>query len=95
MMSPTRVALATPHPRYDALEGALRAIHGLDVLRVRTPGELDSEDLERFAPSYVFFPHWSSKIPARIFESHKRQHQYPSNIPGRYAASSRAHMGRF
>lgn len=68
MTSPTRVALATPHPRYDALERALSAIHGLDVLRVRTPGELNSEALERFSPSHVFFPHWSSKIPAQIFE---------------------------
>jgi len=68
MMSPTRVVLATPHSRYDALERALRAVHGLDVLRVRTPGELNPEDLERFAPGYVFFPHWSSKIPAQIFE---------------------------
>lgn len=68
MTSPARIALATPHPRYDALERALRAIHGFEVLRIRTPDELDLEALERFAPNHVFFPHWSSKIPADVFE---------------------------
>jgi len=68
MNSPARVVLATPHPRYDDLERALQAIHGLEVLRVRTSSELNREALGRFAPSHVFFPHWSSKIPADIFE---------------------------
>jgi methionyl-tRNA formyltransferase len=68
MTSPARIALATPHPRYDALERALHAIHGIEVLRVRTPSELNLAALERFAPTHVFFPHWSSKIPSDIFE---------------------------
>ncbi len=32
--------------------------------------ELEAFDLERFSPDYVFFPHWSYKIPAEIYEKY-------------------------
>ena len=31
---------------------------------VQTPDELTSELLEKIAPRYVFFPHWSWRVPA-------------------------------
>lgn len=63
-----RIALATPQARYDALEDRLRTENGFEVLRVRTPAALDEATLTTFGPSHVFFPHWSWKIPAAVFE---------------------------
>lgn len=63
-----RVVIASPHIRHDALEVSLRDRLGLDVLRVREPSALNLSGLNEFMPSYVFFPHWSWKIPAEIFD---------------------------
>lgn len=63
-----RIALATPHARYDALETGLRTEHGFEVLRVRAPAELTEAAMTAFGPSHVFFPHWSWKIPTAVFE---------------------------
>lgn len=68
MVEKMRVALATPHVRHDAIEVMLQERLGLDVLRVREQSELDLSRLYAFMPSYVFFPHWSWKIPAEIYE---------------------------
>ena len=32
-----------------------------------TPEELVAETLEKLHPQYIFFPHWSNRIPANIF----------------------------
>lgn len=63
-----RIVLATPHRRHDALERSLRQL-GMDVMRVRDRDGLDASALRQFDPSHVFFPHWSWKIPASIFEA--------------------------
>jgi methionyl-tRNA formyltransferase len=63
-----RVVLATPHDRHDFLEIKLRQHLGLEVLRVRNESELCSDELVKFLPNYIFFPHWSWKIPAVIYE---------------------------
>lgn len=63
-----RIILATPHKRYDALERALVEQKKFDVLRLRRTDELTVEIIESFGAEYVFFPHWSSRIPAPIFE---------------------------
>lgn len=68
MANKLRVVIASPHERHDALEVMLRDHLGLDVLRVREQSELDPSKLSTFMPSYVFFPHWSWKIPAEIYE---------------------------
>lgn len=68
MANKLRVVIASPHERHDALEVMLRDRLGLDVLRVREQSELDLPKLNAFMPSYVFFPHWSWKIPAEIYE---------------------------
>lgn len=68
MMTVLRVVIATPHARHNAMEAAMRERLGIDVLRVRSPTELDVSALADFAPRFIFFPHWSWKIPADIYE---------------------------
>lgn len=65
----TRIAIATPHPRYDALESALREVHGFDVVRIREREALTAEHLEFLAPRYVFLPHWSWIVPSSVHET--------------------------
>jgi methionyl-tRNA formyltransferase len=66
MTSPC-IVLATPHARFDALEKALRA-RGVDVLRIREREALTIDMLSKHAPRYVFFPHWSWRIPTEIHQ---------------------------
>ena len=66
MSARRRIVLATPHPRYDALEEALRRQHGFEVARIRQRSELSPDALAALAPSHVFLPHWSWKIPEEI-----------------------------
>jgi methionyl-tRNA formyltransferase len=68
MNEPYRIVVATPHTRYDGLEAALRERLGYGVLRIREPADLDIATLREFAPSHVFFPHWSWKIPPEIHD---------------------------
>jgi methionyl-tRNA formyltransferase len=71
MSTPRRIVLATPHPRYDVLEAALRARHGFDVLRLRDRTELTASALAAHAPTHVFFPHWSWLIPESVYGRHE------------------------
>lgn len=64
----SRIALATPHRRHDRLDARLRRVHGFEVLRIRTQEELNVASLASFAPQFIFFPHWSWRIPAPIYE---------------------------
>lgn len=68
-MKKTSVALATPHPRHDALETELRGMPRIEVVRFRGKDELTAAALAAIKPRYVFFPHWSWKIPADVFEN--------------------------
>lgn len=68
MQPKTKIVVAAPFSRSDALEATLRA-RGFDVLRLRGPDELNAESLRAFNPCYVFFPHWSWKIPAEIHDA--------------------------
>jgi methionyl-tRNA formyltransferase len=65
------IVLATPHSRNDELEAHLRRLPGLNVERIRDRDALTAGALTRIAPRYIFFPHWSWKIPADIFENHE------------------------
>lgn len=67
-MTDLRVVIATPHARHDAIEVAVSERLGLEVLRVRILSELDAPTLADFGPRYIFFPHWSWKIPVDIYE---------------------------
>lgn len=63
-----RVVIATPHPRYDSLVDRLNSTKDWRIERVTSPDELTFSNLSRLRPDYVFFPHWSSKIPAEVYE---------------------------
>jgi methionyl-tRNA formyltransferase len=65
----TVIALATPHPRHDSLEAELAVKQGLTVARFRNKTDLTASSLRAISPRYVFFPHWSWKVPADIFEN--------------------------
>jgi methionyl-tRNA formyltransferase len=62
-----KIVIAAPFSRYDVLESKLRSEYAL--MRVRTEQELQFEILQLFAPRYIFFPHWSLKIPSEIYEN--------------------------
>lgn len=68
MQPKAKIVVAAPFSRYDALEAGLGAC-GLDVLRLRGPDELNAKSLRVFNPRYLFFPHWSWKIPAEIHDA--------------------------
>lgn len=80
-MTGLRVVIATPHVRHDEMEAALRARSGVEVLRVRTPSELDFSTLTDFGPRFIFFPHWSWKIPANIYEGFECVIFYMTDLP--------------
>src|SRR5262249_30099111 len=42
-----------------------------DVLFVGAREELSSDALDNWAPDYVFFVHWSWRIPAAIYDRHR------------------------
>jgi methionyl-tRNA formyltransferase len=63
-----RAVIASPYKRHDSLENSLRNKLGIDILRLREQSELNLPTLNAFNPSYIFFPHWSWKIPSEIFQ---------------------------
>lgn len=66
-MSAPSIVIATPHSRYDELEERVRArLGGYHVLRLRDKDELSYGGLCRIKPDFVFFPHWSWRIPQAI-----------------------------
>lgn len=68
VLNKLRVVIASPHDRHNELEKILRNKLGLEVVRIRGQSELELSRIKAFMPSYIFFPHWSWKIPEEIFE---------------------------
>lgn len=66
MSKPLTIVLAAASEHYDVIDQVLRE-SGLSVHRVRNKEELTRELLDAQNPDWVFFPHWSWKIPAEIF----------------------------
>jgi methionyl-tRNA formyltransferase len=48
---------------------------------INRPEDLTAESLVALAPRYVFFPHWSHRIPAAIFEAHECVVFHMSDLP--------------
>ena len=48
---------------------------------VMAPSELDADWLEELAPRYVFFLHWSSRIPREVFKRHECVVFHMTNLP--------------
>lgn len=63
----SRIVLATPHERHDPLEDTLRKTPGIELLRVRSADALNATALARFDPGYIFFVHWSWRIPEAVY----------------------------
>lgn len=63
-----RIVIATPHHRFDLLQERLASHEAIEILRIRDRDALTAEALRAFDPAYVFFPHWSWKIPREIHE---------------------------
>lgn len=62
------IVFATPHARYDSLEDSFRNRVDTRTYRVRTRNELDVLWLKSIQPRYIFFPHWSWKIPREVYD---------------------------
>ena len=66
------IIIATPHSRNDSLYTSLKDyLQEYNVLRIGSKEDLNFETLNPLKPEWVFFPHWSWKIPNRVFENFK------------------------
>ncbi len=77
----TRIVLASPHPRYDALEAALREVHGFDVLRLRQREALNVEALAAIQARWVFLPHWFWLVPPSVHEGFECVISHVTDLP--------------
>jgi methionyl-tRNA formyltransferase len=80
-MADRTYVLATPHARHDALEQTLGRLEGTRWHRVKAPADLAPEWLMREAPRYVFFAHWSWKIPRAVYEAHECVIFHMTDVP--------------
>lgn len=62
------IVLATPFARHDSLERELQDKLSLNIQRMRAREDLDLQRLEDISPRYIFFPHWSWKIPREVYD---------------------------
>jgi len=70
-MTARAIIIASPHARNDVTERMAReALPEVEVVRVRSREAL-SATLETISPDWIFFPHWSWKIPQSVFETHR------------------------
>jgi methionyl-tRNA formyltransferase len=75
-----RIVIATPHRRYRPLVERMRA-RGTEVRHVESREELDPEAIAAFGPDYIFFPHWSWKIPPTIYEPFEAVIFHMADVP--------------
>lgn len=66
------IVIATPHARYRGVVEAVRTgLPGREVRWVADPAALTGEAMAGLAPDWVFFPHWSWKIPESLYGTHR------------------------
>lgn len=63
-----RIVIATPHARYAGMIERLQARPEMELLPVGSREELSATTITQFGPDFLFFPHWSWKIPAEVYE---------------------------
>lgn len=63
--------IAASRSFYAPMASRLEAATGKPFALIGSKEELTPENLARMAPRYVFFPHWSYRIPPEIFEAHE------------------------
>lgn len=67
----TNIIIGSPHLRNAKLaERIQQRIPNANTIRVSSHEELMSIDLVNFSPDWIFFPHWSWKVPSEIFSSY-------------------------
>ena len=67
----TDYVIATSRPWNEALIQRLAERTGETFHLITSPEALTTERLSAIAPRYVFFPHWSHKVPAEIHEHYE------------------------
>lgn len=76
------IVVASPHSRNDILENNLRDyLKNYYIIRLRTPEELTIEKIKRINPKFLFFPHWSWKIPEDIYNEYECVIFHPTDLP--------------
>jgi methionyl-tRNA formyltransferase len=63
-MTRKRIVIASTHTRNAALTNELGKY--FDILYIKDINELNFDLIKEFNPQYIFFPHWSLKIPDEI-----------------------------
>ncbi|WP_309090537.1 hypothetical protein [Phenylobacterium sp.] len=76
-----RIVIATPHRRFDRLEARMAAHPDLEVRRIRDRDGLRAADLAAYDPAYIFFPQWSWKVPAEIYEQFRAVIFHMTDLP--------------
>ena len=67
-LSPLSIVIATPHERYKHIvESLAQQLPETRIFYLRSPEELSHVRLSEINPEYVFFPHWSWRIPESIY----------------------------
>lgn len=61
--------IASSKPWNKNLPGNVHAATGQRFKLISNPAELTVERLTELGPRYVFFPHWSHRIPADVFQN--------------------------
>lgn len=81
MSSPTRFVVASQRPWNAQLAERLAARTGLEFVAVRQTSELTPDRLAPLAPRYIFFAHWSSRIPSEIWQAHECVIFHMTDVP--------------
>ena len=67
----TNILICSPHSRNSNLvETIQQKIPNINIMYISSHKELMSVDLVKFSPNWIFFPHWSWKVPSEIFSSY-------------------------
>ena len=62
------IIIATPHPRNRHLASDVRkGLPDYKIIHIKSRNELTVEIIEKYKPDFIFFPHWSWKIPEEIY----------------------------
>ncbi|MDX2024681.1 MAG: methionyl-tRNA formyltransferase [Deltaproteobacteria bacterium] len=64
-----RIVIATSRDWVPGLAERVAARCGAVTRHITAPEQLTAEALKAFAPDWVFFPHWSHRIPASVFDT--------------------------
>lgn len=77
-----KIVVAAPNKWTNAKLNLFRDMHtDIEVHAVCEPSELTYDFLRSVSPDYVFFPHWSWRIPREIYSSFPCVVFHPSDLP--------------